>query len=175
MASTTATASASRWPPAGGTGAPVSGLPATHGHAASWTTSANPRRILAADAVWSTIYNLSGDAIYYHSWNYPTLYDNTVAWRHSSERAANVLLQDGHVGRVVYHVAAVDPVSTSRSFLWYPGEPIHVGPEDRFGDNWYPNVPPIDLKGDFTGDLFPREMVPTYYTRYLLWTQIYHK
>lgn len=133
------------------------------------------RRLLAADAVWSTVYNLSGDALYYHSWNYPTRYDNTVAWRHSSERAANLLFQDGHVGRLVYHVAAADPVSTARSFLWYPGEPIHVGPEDRLGENWYPNEPPVNLKGDFTGDLFPREMVPAYYTRYLLWTRIYHK
>ena len=53
---------------------------------------------------------------------------------------------------------------------------MHVGPDDKFGDNWYPNVPPYRLNedGSFDGP-FPEELLPPYYTRRQLWTQIKHK
>lgn len=130
-------------------------------------------RLLAADAHWSAIYNLSGDALSTHDWNYPTQYDNTVAYRHLNF-SANVLFQDGHIGRVAYHLKSDPPVNTNQAFVWYPGEPLHVGPEDEHGGNYYPDTPPpIDAYGNGLG--VPRELQPQYYTVNLLWTQINHK
>lgn len=134
------------------------------------------KRLLAADAVWSTIYNLSGDVLEGHAWNYPTVYDNTIGWRHGAHRAASILYQDGHLGRVVYHAGSPEPVNTSLTCVWYPGESLHAGHETvRDDGNYYPDAPPINFQGDFSASIFPREMIPVYYTRNLLWTQINNK
>ena len=133
------------------------------------------QRVLAGDANWSTIYNLSGDALLSHAWNYPTQYDNTVAWRHAAY-SANLLFQDGHVARRSFQFDARESVNTSLACLWYPGEPVNVGPEYQFEGNWYPDVPPVDLQsGDFSTGAMPREVIPGYYTHTRGWTQIYHK
>ncbi len=125
------------------------------------------QRVLAADANWSTIFNLSGDVLKDHHWTYPTQYDNTVEWRHPG-LAANVFFQDSHVERLAYNLTAAEPINTGRAFLWYPNEPIHVGPEDFYNGNFYPNVPPVD---PVTGEgFFPRELVPGWYTANSLWT-----
>lgn len=127
------------------------------------------QRVLAADSNWSTIYNLSGDAIFGYDWSYPTQFDNMIEWRHF-RHSANVLYQDSHVARVMYDVAAADPVNTASTYLWHPGESIHVNPEDTYHGNAYPCAPPVDLvTGASSGGSFPRELVPGYYTYHRLW------
>lgn len=132
------------------------------------------QRVLAADANWSSIYNLSGDALLGRPWSYPTQYDNTVAWRHGTN-AANILYQDGHVMQRSFVLAAAEPINTSQTCVWYPGEPVNVGPEYFHGDNYYPCAPPVSMAGNFNASVVPREMIPRYYTTNLLWTQISHK
>lgn len=127
------------------------------------------RRLLVADAGWSWIYNLSGDVLHGSDWSDPTAYDNTVEWRHA-DRRANVLFQDGHVSPVQYSLTLAEPVDTMKQFVWYPGEPIHVGPEDALGSNYYPNTPPVILSTGQSGGSFPREVVPGYFTHNRLWT-----
>jgi prepilin-type processing-associated H-X9-DG protein len=132
-------------------------------------------RVLVGDAGWSSIYNLSGDALTTGVWNEPSQFDNTVAyWRHPGHRA-NVLLQDGHVTSLRYNVGSSRPVETQRFHVWYPGESIHVGPRDQYEGNWYPNVPPINLENPTLDDAFRPELVPGYYTIHKLWTRIEHK
>jgi prepilin-type N-terminal cleavage/methylation domain-containing protein/prepilin-type processing-associated H-X9-DG protein len=128
------------------------------------------QRVLAADSNWSTLYNLSGDAIYGYDWSYPTQYDNMVEWRHP-RHSANILYQDNHVTRVVYDSLTSDPVNTATTYLWHPGESIHVNPGDMYSGNWYPCTPPVDdLKtGRSSLATFPRELVPGYYTYNRLW------
>ncbi len=131
------------------------------------------QRILVADGNWSTIYNLSGDAAAGHDWAYPTQYDNTVDWRHR-KRSANLLFQDGHVGRAEY-LGGQKPVDTHRQFLWYPGESVYVGPDNKHGNNWYPNAAPVNFETGETAVNFPGAMAPSWYTNNLGWTQIYNK
>lgn len=130
-------------------------------------------RVLAGDANWSWIYNLNGAGRNTHTWNYPTWYGNTVAWRHRD--SANLLKQDGHVTNVRYHETAARPVDTIKHFVWYPGEPLNVGPDHRRGANYYPNVPPPSFQSDPQGQAFPNEMLPRYYTSMRLWTLIPNK
>lgn len=132
-----------------------------------------PQRVLAGDASWSTIYNLSGNTLLGRDWSYPTVYDNTVEFRHPG-LAANLLFQDGHVGRVKFQRSSPTPIDTARQFVWFPGESQNVGPEDSHNGNWYPCAPPLDVQGQPLGN-FPREMAPAYYTSHMLWTQILHK
>jgi prepilin-type N-terminal cleavage/methylation domain-containing protein/prepilin-type processing-associated H-X9-DG protein len=134
-------------------------------------------RFLAGDANWTSVYNLSGDALATGVWNQPTQFDNTVAWRHRGS-SANMLKQDGHVTSVRYQVANVDrPVDTVRHFLWYAGEPVHVGPDDDHQGNWYPNQPlyKVLADGQFEPDRYPLDLIPQYYTQLHLWTQILQK
>ena len=133
-------------------------------------------RLLAADGQWSAIYNLSGDALRTLDWSYPTQFDNTVAYRHRTW-TANILYQDGHVSRLRYALDSPTPVNTSTTFVWYPGEPLHVGPGDQYAGNFYPNEPPVNLQAasDPAMSAVPREVVPAYYTQNRLWTQIEHK
>ncbi len=131
------------------------------------------RRVLAGDASWSTIYNLSGNAFQGRDWSYPTVYDNMVEFRHIG-LAANLLFQDGHVGRVKFQRSAPNPIDTQRQFVWYAGESPNVGPEDRHNGNWYPCELLVDAHGQPLNN-FPREMAPAYYTSHMLWTQILHK
>lgn len=138
------------------------------------------QRVLAGDAWASAIYNLSGRAIHSGIWNDPTQYDNTVAWgRHGGlggvQASANLLLQDGHVGQVAYHAPAEEPVNTARQFVWHPGESVWVGPDDRYGDNYYPSAPPPSSLSDPPGDVFPDAMLPAWYTINRSWTLIAHK
>lgn len=131
----------------------------------------NPsQRVLAADSNWTAIYNVSGYALLGHDWSYPTQYDNTVQWRHRGP-SANFLYQDGHVARVVYRADQAEPVNTVQTCVWYPGEPVNVGPEHEYRGNWYPDVPPVNLTGDLNG-VMPPEVIPAYYTRNLLWTDV---
>jgi len=128
------------------------------------------QRVLAGDAVWSTIYNLSGDAVTSGIWNKPTQFDNMVAWRHPGF-AANLLLQDGHVASVTFGFTPERPVDTQKVFVWYPGEPIHVGPNHKYRENWYPNRPPVNWEdGLFEQANFPRELIPGWYSKNRLWT-----
>jgi prepilin-type N-terminal cleavage/methylation domain-containing protein/prepilin-type processing-associated H-X9-DG protein len=132
------------------------------------------QRVLAGDANWSKIYNLSGDAYAGTDWSYPTQFDNMIDWRHGDYRA-NFLLQDGHVVRIRYAVHEEEPINTAQYFLWRPGELLHAGPEDAHDDNFYPDTPPVDLATGAGGSGFPSEVVPGYYTHNLLWTRILHK
>lgn len=150
-----------------------------------WNYLQSPaQRVLAADASWSYIYNLSGDYLLHGTWNNPTQYDNTVAWLRHPHLSANILFQDGHVATVRYDLAAerrgdsVGPVDTARHFLWYPGEPKNVGPDypDPFREgNWYPNSPPVRVVGDSFEGEFPNDLNPSYYTALQHWTEIQHK
>jgi len=130
------------------------------------------QRILAGDSRWTAIYNLSGYMLLGHDADYPTQYDNTIDWRHRG-RSANLLFQDGHVARVFFHPERSEPVNTANACLWYPGEPIQVGPESEHNGNWYPDVPPVN-PGDLSGAI-PPELIPRYYTANLLWTQVQHR
>jgi len=126
-------------------------------------------RVLAADASWSFIYNLSGEALRGHEWSYPTQYDNTVDWRHANA-GANAAMQDGHVEPLRYNLTTPEPINTSKVFVWQPGEPLTVGPDDNIAGLYYPNVPPVNLETGASSSGFPAEMVPGYYTHYRLWT-----
>ena len=132
-------------------------------------------RVLVADAYWSTIYNLSGGS---KTWNLPSWYDNTVAYRRHPRSTANVLKQDGHVDRISYRATLTPPVETQRHFVWYPGEPLHIGPDgpgEPHGGNWYPDRPPVDMQGSSFQGAVPPELIPSYYSRYRLWSRIPHK
>lgn len=132
------------------------------------------QRVLAGDANWSTIYNLSGHQLDGHNWNFPAWYDNMVDWRHHGP-AANLLFQDGHVARLQYTPGYDKPVDTTRQFVWYSGEPLDVGPPDQHGRNYYPDSPPVNLEtGESVGG-YPSEMAPSYYTYNSQWTQIHNK
>lgn len=130
------------------------------------------QRLLMADGEWSHIYNLNGDPADVHNWSYPTQYDNTIAWRHANY-TANVLYQDGHVARIQYQMEVDDPINTTQTCVWYPGEPLAVNHESEHDGEFYPDAPPIDLQSG--KGVIPGEVVPRYYTNNLLWTQITHK
>jgi prepilin-type N-terminal cleavage/methylation domain-containing protein/prepilin-type processing-associated H-X9-DG protein len=137
-------------------------------------------RVLAGDAYTSSIYNLSGDALFTGIWNVPTQSDNTVAWgRHPTfspgQARANLLFQDGHVSTARYAPNRPDPVGTMKTYLWYPGESPHVGPADRYQDNWYPCEPPPTFQSGSSGYVFPAELTPLWYTQTHRWTLITHK
>jgi prepilin-type processing-associated H-X9-DG protein len=132
------------------------------------------RRVLAGDGNWSYIYNMSGAATRSGIWNDPTRHDNTVAWRHS-DLSANLLMQDGHVDRVVYEWDKAEPVNTSKTFVWHSGEDIHVGPDSSYDGNWYPNEPPPNFGSAPAGEVYPNELNPGYYTTERRWTLIDHK
>jgi prepilin-type N-terminal cleavage/methylation domain-containing protein len=130
------------------------------------------RRVLAADATWSTVYNLSGDALQTGDWSKPTQYDNMVGYRHI-DRVARLLMQDGHVGSVRYSLDAEKPLNTSQQYVWHAGESMNVNPEDSYMGNYYPNAP--SFLSDTSNDGIPRDLIPSYYTRNDLWTRIEHK
>lgn len=132
------------------------------------------QRVLAGDATWSSIYNLSGEALRDGDWAEPTQFDNTVAYRHPG-RSANLLRLDGHVERERYNLNAPEPINTNEAFVWYLGEPVAVGPEDRYQGNYYPDTPPIIPGYEGFSEVYPKELIPAYYTRNLLWTRITHK
>ncbi|MFQ5805321.1 MAG: hypothetical protein ACE5I3_02595, partial [Phycisphaerae bacterium] len=137
-------------------------------------------RVLAGDAYASAIYNLSGHALSSGIWNDPTQFDNTVAWgRHPTpslaSASANLLFQDGHVSALHYDRERAGPVNTAQTFVWYPGEPLAVGPEDRYENNWYPSQPPPSFHSNPPSDVFPAEMTPLWYTWTHRWTLITHK
>lgn len=132
------------------------------------------RRVLAIDAYWSFVYNLSGNGGETGQWNDPTWFDNMVAWRHPDSNA-NALMQDGHVEYMHYKKGAAEPVNTARAFVWYPGEPLQVGPDSRHGMNLYPDLPPPRFDSNPPGDVFPKELMPSYYTSRGAWTRITHK
>jgi prepilin-type processing-associated H-X9-DG protein len=137
-------------------------------------------RVLAGDATSSAIYNLNGRGVISRIWNDPTQFDNTIAWqRHGTSNsqpwAANLLFQDGHVGNRRYRPAEREPVNTTLTYLWHPGEPIGVGPDNQWRGNWYPYVPPPNAASNPAGDDLPRELVPRWYTANQRWTRIIHK
>ncbi len=129
------------------------------------------QRVLAADSNWSTIYNLSGDALSGHDWSYPTLYDNCIEWRHF-RHTANLLYQDGHVTRTAYDLTAATPINTASTYLWYAGEPVNLNTESKWRKNYYPYIPPVDLRTGEGGGAFPAEATPGYYTHNRLWTVV---
>ena len=134
----------------------------------------SPSRVLAIDATWSSVYNLSGNYLATGIWNDPVWYDNTVAYRHS-DTSANALMQDGHVMRLSYRFATAEPINTSKTFVWYPGEPIGVGPDSRYESNLYPDIPPPRYDSNPPGSVFPDQLLPAYYTLRRAWTMIPHK
>lgn len=131
-------------------------------------------RVLAGDANWSAIYNLSGSSPRSTDWSFPTQYDNTVEWRHAGNRA-NLLMQDGHVSQLANRNESGLELNTQQHFVWHQGESLYVGPWDRYGRNFYPNAPPVNLVTGETRGAFPAEVVPGYYTYNQLWTRIHHK
>ncbi len=135
--------------------------------------------VLAADASWTSIYNLSGDYLLTGNWSYPTQWDNTIAWLRHPALRANFLMKDGHVEALQYRPREPEPIDTVKHFIWYPGESKNINPDDE--DPWdpgngYPNVPPIDFaQQDRMGDVFPNDLIPLYYTSHQFWTYIRHK
>ena len=132
------------------------------------------RRVLVADGTWAAIFNLGGRGYTTQVWNDPTQFENTVAWRHPGN-ASNMLFQDGHVRRVRLDPSRERPIDTVRQFIWYPDEPDVLGPNHRWGDNWYPLTPPPSAFSDPPGNVLPSEVIPRYYTSMKLWTRIDHK
>jgi prepilin-type N-terminal cleavage/methylation domain-containing protein/prepilin-type processing-associated H-X9-DG protein len=112
------------------------------------------RRVLAADGNWSKFYNLSGVPHGKTNWNNPTQYDNMIEYRHTGD-IANMLFQDGHVDRVRYHGDERYPVDTIAQFVWYPAEPVQMGPEHHRGDQWYPSEPAPHRFGDPPAKSYP--------------------
>jgi hypothetical protein len=135
-------------------------------------------RVLAADGYDSGIYNLSGNALFTDSWNDPTQFDNTVAWRRHRSTArspigvANVLFQDYHVRALHYNSSEANPINTSQSFVWQPGEPVYVNPGDRIDDFWYPNQSPPNYGSVPPGTTFPDELLPYWYTQLHYWSAV---
>jgi prepilin-type processing-associated H-X9-DG protein len=132
------------------------------------------RRILAADGNWSMIFNLSSEGALSQVWNDPTQFGNTVGWRHGNLKT-NLLFQDGHVAPAQYRPHDKQPIDTIEQFVWYPGEPINLNPDDSYQGNWYPYTPPPNVFSDPPGDTLPAELIPRYYTVNQLWTEIEHK
>jgi len=136
--------------------------------------------LLAADACWTSIYNMSGDYLVSGIWNDPTQFDNTISWSRHPRHRANILTQDCHVDTVEYQLREPEPVNTLKHFVWYPGESKNVNPdyEDPYDEgNAYPNVPPIDWS-DTSNDgssIFPQDLNPRFYTTRQTWTHIHHK
>jgi prepilin-type N-terminal cleavage/methylation domain-containing protein len=135
--------------------------------------------VLAADASWAGIYNMSGDYLLTGIWNLPTQFDNTISWRHPVRRA-NLLMQDCSVISLQYQVRAPEPVDTLKHFIWYPGESKNVNPgceDPQDPGNGYPNVPPIDWDDSSYGGaaIFPNDLNPHFYTVHQTWTHIHHK
>ncbi|MDX2199967.1 MAG: type II secretion system protein [Phycisphaerae bacterium] len=120
------------------------------------------RRVLGADAIWSGIYNLSGEAYRHRMWNFPSQTDNTIAYRHPNF-SANFLHQDGHVERARYAFESSDRIDTVARFIWHADESIFVGPDSQHMGAYYPAFPPPDV--------VPEELDPRYYTDNRLWTQ----
>lgn len=134
-------------------------------------------RVLVGDATTSVIFNLSGEALDSGVWNNPTQFDNTVAWgRHPAAApggaSANLLYQDGHVDSVDFVPSRQLAVNTSKSFIWRPGEPINVGPNDDYDGDWYPCQPPPGFQNDPSNSAFPAELNPLWYTRNNRWTRV---
>jgi hypothetical protein len=127
------------------------------------------QRLLAADANWSTIYNVSGDALDGHDWAYPTRYDNMIAYRHMP-RTANVLYQDQHVSSVTYRLASATSVDTAKTFVWQMGEPTNVNPADVINDYAYPSEPFINIRTGEGGGRYPSDLCPGYYSHNHSWT-----
>ena len=122
------------------------------------------RRVLAADGYWSGLYNLGNEALQHRIWNSPTQYDNVVAYRHA-KFSGNLLHQDGHVARARYDFGSEERVNTMAQYVWYPGEPLAVGPEDQYEGQYYPAFP---------SNKAPNELRPEYYTLNDLWTTVRH-
>ncbi|MCA9245315.1 MAG: hypothetical protein KDA32_15270 [Phycisphaerales bacterium] len=139
-----------------------------------------PDRLLVADGTDSRIYNVSGEALHTGIWNYPTQYDNTIAWgRHGGvgQPGANVLTRGGAVSTVRYDLVSKPPINTSTTFVWYAGESITVGPTDEYGGNYYPNeTPPSYMTNpNASSFVFPTALTPRWYTDNHRWTRIGHK
>lgn len=135
-------------------------------------------RLLASDAFASAVFNLDGSFLITGQWSHPTQWDNRVAWgRHglAGRPASNVLMQDGHVQSMIYEAHSDLPVNTVRAFVWQPGEPLGVGPDDSRDDFSYPNAPPPNIMSTPPFEKFPREMLPGWYTANRGWTLITHK
>ncbi len=135
-------------------------------------------RVLAGDSYSSLIYNLGGRALRSGIWNDPTQFDNTVSWeRHTvgGRWSANLLFQDGHVSNPRYLIERPQPVNTASHFVWQPGEALDVGPHSELDGSAYPNVPPPHVLSNPPGDVFPRELLPAWYTQVRGWLEIKHK
>ena len=133
------------------------------------------QRVLAGDGSWPCGYNFSSSTI----WNDPTQFDNTVAYRHPRFQA-NLLMQDNHVDSItcrpgVNQEGLDERVNTHKYFFWYPGELMNVGPDHRFGNNWYPNTPPFVFHDGVYDGIYPNELNPRFYTDNKAWTLINHK
>jgi hypothetical protein len=135
--------------------------------------------VLAGDASWTSIYNMSGDYLLTGIWNYPTQFDNTISWARHPEFRANLLMQDSHVIALQYRVRDAEPVDTLKHFVWYPGESKNVNPgypDPEHPGNGYPNIPPIAWGArDEEDSVFPNDLNPHYYTAHRTWTHIRHK
>lgn len=127
------------------------------------------RRVLAGDASWTAIFNLSGGAAETGIWNEGSQFDNTVSWRHP-QHSANFLYQDGHVSRVRYQANAPSPVDTMSTFLWLPNEPLDMTFSDTFKGHAYPYIAPPSPVSNPPGEIVPAEVIPKYYSDNDLWT-----
>jgi prepilin-type processing-associated H-X9-DG protein len=93
---------------------------------------ASASRLLAGDAFYSEIYNLSADALARGDTNmmFPSVFDNTTAYRHAEHRAS-LLFADGHVETVSFDVARpATGISTRRVFVYFVEESVNQQPED---------------------------------------------
>jgi prepilin-type processing-associated H-X9-DG protein len=93
------------------------------------------QRVLSADAFWPEIYNLSGDALVRGDQDVacPSLFDNTVGYRHS-DLEANVVFVDGHTEALAFDASAPGGgVHTHNTFVYYPGESVNEPAPDLPG------------------------------------------
>jgi prepilin-type N-terminal cleavage/methylation domain-containing protein len=90
-------------------------------------------RVLAGDAFWSWLHNLSGAAIVTNDFSTPNWYSNTAGYRHGLSMTfrpgANFLKQDLHVEEAKFNLSRyASGLDTGLHFITYPGEPLDIYP-----------------------------------------------
>jgi prepilin-type N-terminal cleavage/methylation domain-containing protein len=90
-------------------------------------------RVLAGDAFWSWLHNLSGQAIISNDFSTPNWFSNTAGYRHglsiTFRPGANFLKQDLHVEEAKFDLSRYENgIDTSLHFITCPGEPLDVYP-----------------------------------------------
>jgi len=116
------------------------------------------RRVLAGDAYWDWLHNMSQFGIKFNRFDISNWYSNTAAYRHGIQRtvrpAGNFLMQDLHVEKLRYDLSHFNRgLDTIQAFVTYPGEPLNVYPALGTGGGGAPasgfpsEIDPYEISG----------------------------